>query len=274
MFRGYYLNLDRNERRMQVLAAHLDDVGAAGRYQRFPAVDGRAVAGRFETTLAPGELGLWLTHERLLASIESDDRHLHVIEDDALFSRRAVGMFPRLLESADRQFPGWDVIFTEIHVPAEPQVFRLLAEKVLLHGQTGSISIVDLVNIRFASASSLFINRHSIRKYADLISGKWAIGEPFDLYLRRLVQQRLLRAYVVVPFVTTVSDESLRSDIRTIDLSYRVFNLFRQAFFIDADRPAILKEMEDLTRHAKVPTLEAIYLNAERFTFSDRWTDF
>lgn len=274
MYRGYYLNLDRSERRRDALTSHLRDVGALDRYERFPAVDGREAIAGVDTRLAPGELGLWLTHERLFQHIGAGGAHVHVIEDDAWFAPRAVGLFPRMLEGADRQFPDWDLLYTDVVVPPEPGIFRLLESKIRLHASTGSISIVDLADIDFAATSSFFVNRRSIRKYAELVSGGWSSGAPIDLFLRQAARRRAIRAYVVVPFPTTVSDESRASDIQATSLGRQVLNVFRRAFFIDADREAILAEMESLTRRTDVPALEAIFLAAERFARSEQWAAF
>jgi hypothetical protein len=42
MCQGFFINLDRNEVRRKPLTKHLEEIGAASRYQRIEAVDGRA----------------------------------------------------------------------------------------------------------------------------------------------------------------------------------------------------------------------------------------
>lgn len=77
-----------NEKRRNFLTRHLEEIGVASRYQRFDAVDGRAVAHEYPTILDPGNLGLWLSHEKLLQANSAQDQHLHIIEDD-IFAKNA-----------------------------------------------------------------------------------------------------------------------------------------------------------------------------------------
>ena len=100
MYRGYFINLARSRSRRTALVRHLGDIGAAARYERVDAVDGRAVAADFPSKLDPGSLGLWLTHEALLRACRSADRHLHLIEDDTIFAKSAARTFDVVLAAS------------------------------------------------------------------------------------------------------------------------------------------------------------------------------
>jgi len=98
---------------------------------------------------------------------------------------------------------------------------------------------------------------------------------PIDLYVRGLVNQKLLKAYVTVPFLTSISPDSLQSDIRgEIDLSRAVFDTFRRSFFQDSDVPTLAVEMRKLIEEIAPSPLEMIYLDALLFTLSDRYVHF
>jgi GR25 family glycosyltransferase involved in LPS biosynthesis len=275
MYQGFFINLSRNQERRQSLLQHLEEIGAAARYQRFEAVDGRAVAHLYNTTLQPGALGLWLSDLNLLGANRSPGLHLHIIEDDSVFARDAVGLFDRTLEHADARLSHWDLIFTDIHVPADIAVFHLLFERMRQYWQTKNLALVDLEHIGFAGTSSFFINKHSVAKLAGLLSEKWTTGVPIDLYLRHLVGQKALKAYVTVPFLTSISRHNLESDIRGgLDRSRAVWGVYRRGFFKEASFEALLGEMEELTREVKVSPLAALYLRALTFTMSDQWVPF
>jgi hypothetical protein len=275
MYRGLFLNLDRNEKRRESLTRHLADLGLSARYQRFPAVDGRAVAAQYPTMLDPGNLGLWLSHERIAQAHGSGDAHLHILEDDAILARDAVPIFERALAQADAQLGGWDLIFTDVLVPLNTDVFRLFADKVWTYTRSRQYVLLDLAQINFACTSSLFLNRFSIGKYASLLAGGWSLGLPIDLYLRQLVHEGRLKAYVTVPFMTSVSRDSLDSDIRgSVEGSRRVCEVLRRAFFQEADWHALSAEMSELTQGAAIPPLAALYLQAEGFSMSDQWVPF
>ena len=273
MYRGVYINLARNKKRRASLVRHLEAVGAASRYERVEAVDGRAVAARFKTPLDAGSLGLWLTHEAILQTHRARGQHLHILEDDTVLVSRASQRFEQVLSDADAG-SSWDLLFTDIFVPLSVQTLRLLTEQMERHARSGQYARVDLAPIAFASASSLFINKRSIAKYARLIRGKWTRGIPIDLFIRQLVQEGALRASVTVPFLTSIAD-SAQSDVRgKTDRSRQVCDVFRRGFFEEADHSALLTQMRALTKGARLSDLAALFVKAESFSLSDRWTPF
>ena len=277
MYQGWFLNLERNETRRSALAQHLAGVGATDRYQRFDAVDGRAVAQRYPTQLDPGNLGLWLSHLKLLDSQRQTGVHLHVIEDDTILAGHAVEQFDRLLMHADAQPGGWDLIFTDTLVAADNiELFCLLSHIIEEFQQTGSHVLVDLHSIAFACTSSFFLNRQSIDKYTSLISDQWRLGVPIDLFIRDLVNRSLLKAYLTVPFLTSISATSQQSDIAgDVSRSVAVGNAYRRAFFQDADLEAIDAQLKQLTKGIGAPSpLTMIYLRTLLFRLSDKWTPF
>jgi GR25 family glycosyltransferase involved in LPS biosynthesis len=274
VYRGYYLNLARNKQRLERLTQHLQAIGAAARYDWFEAVDGRAVAAAYQTPLDSGNLGLWLSHEQVLRAAPQPGSHLHILEDDAVLAKGAVQILDAVLAEADAHLE-WDLLFTDILVPLSTEVVRLFAEKLQMFARSNDYTLVELDRIRFACTSSFFINKKSIDQYAGLIAGKWSLGIPIDIHLRNLVHQGHLKAYVTLPFVTTVSRDSLDSDIRgSVDRSRRVVEIFRRAFFQEADLPALLAEMRELTQGTEDSLLTSLFLCAISFSQSDQWKPF
>jgi hypothetical protein len=274
VYQGYYFNLARNKTRLAALTEHLQRVGALERYQRFDAVDGRAIAGALDSKLPAGALGLWLSHEKLLQVDSRPPLHLHVIEDDAILAKNPVMPFDRLLRHADEKLE-WDLIFTDVIVPVSWKVFSRFSEQMKVFEQSGNHVLLSLANIDFSATSSFFLNKTSAAKYAALISGGWASGMPLDIYMRQLVRKGQLKAYITLPFMTSISTQSVRSDIRgNMDRSRRVFDIFRQGFFQEADREALLAEMRALTQGARVNSLRALFLQAKMFSWSDQWEQF
>lgn len=274
MYRGYFLNLERNEQRRNSLLRNLAEVGATARYDRWEAVDGRAAAKDHPTKLDPGNLGLWLSHERLLQSAPSD-KHIHILEDDAVLGQNAVAVLDGMLAHLETSLPTWDLMFTDTFVPPRTDVFVMFLQNMREYAQTGSFAVVDLANIPFACTTSMLINKSSIQKYLALLSGNWSQGRPIDLFIRDLVSKRKLRAHVVLPFVTTISAESNNSDIRgDMDRSRRVCDMLRRGLFQDANLEALLTEIRQLTTGAKIEPLVNLYLNAETFMLSDQWQKF
>ena len=276
MYRGFYLNLARNAERRETLVRRLRAIGAEQRYERCEAIDGWAVAAQYATKLDPGNLGLWLTHEKVLQSLGSSTAaHLHIIEDDAQLPNNVVALLDRVLKQLEAQNATWDLIFTDAFVPPHTEFFQLFAEKVKLHAETKAHTLVDLARIPFFGTSSLIINKSSLAKYVSLLTGNWALGRPIDMYLRDLIQRGQLKALITVPYMTSISAHSDASDIRgPLDRSRRVCDIFRRAFFQDADLPALLAEMQSLTADAKISPLAMLFVNAEAFVLSDQWVKF
>jgi GR25 family glycosyltransferase involved in LPS biosynthesis len=274
MYRGVFLNLDRSEDRRATMQRQFEEIGAANRYERFPAVEGRAIAGDYITKLDAGALGLWVTHERLMEAYKDSEKHLHIVEDDVVFAKDAVQVIDTALRYLDAKVVKWDILYTDIFIPITVEVYKLLSKKVQAFRNSKCHEVIDLEPINFASASSLIINKNSLGKYADLIKGKWNLGYAIDIQIRKLVHQKLMKAYLITPFMTTIA-ASAQSDIRgTTNRSRRVYDVFRRSFFQDADLASLHREMDELLQGAMVSSLTALFMKAETFTLSDKWSHF
>jgi GR25 family glycosyltransferase involved in LPS biosynthesis len=276
MYQGVFLNLPRSETRRAALLKHLAEVGAAERYRHYEAIDGRAVAAQHPTKLDPGNLGLWLSHEKVLQECGATPKsHLHIIEDDAILPRNAVPVFDDLLRQVTQSIPDWDLLFTDVFIAPSTEFFAALSEKVRHYARTKSHVLMDLSRIPFSCTSSLFINRASLTKYARLIAGHWAAGWPIDMHLRDLVLRKQLKAILTVPFMTSISPHSDESEIRgELDRTRRVCDVYRRGFFQEADLSALLAEMQRLTGGATISPLTELYLQAEKFSLSDQFVRF
>jgi hypothetical protein len=275
LYRGYFINLDGNTRRLTAITDHLNAIGLGHAYQRIAAVDGRAAAPQHPTKLDPGNLGLWLTQENILAAGAGSDAHLHILEDDAILARSAAGTLPALLSYADDKMPDWDLIFTHTYVPLDLGLFLSMLKYWELFKKTGRISLVDLKNLYPAHTTSLLVNQRSIEKYHRLIAGKWSLGLPIDMYLRALIRKGELKAWTCVPFLSSTSEEGNRSDIRgPVDVSRRVFAIYSQALFTDSDHARLNEELCLLSKDAVLSSLSEIYLRALAFTQTDQFKPF
>lgn len=276
MYQGYYINLARNEKRRAALVEHLTELGAADRYQRLEAVNGREVLDQYPTELDPGNLGLWLTHLQMLETVGNSDRHVHLIEDDTIFAKTAVPYFDLMLAHADAELSDWDLIFTDIHVPAaDVGLFRQLAAAMKEFQQSGQYAVLSMETIPFSGTSSFFINHRSLGKYRDVIGDQWSQELPIDLFLRQAVHHQQLKAYLAVPFLTSVSRDTLESDIRgDLDKSRAVSTIYRRAFFQESNLTALDAEIQELLKDILVTPLGAIYLRTLLFQISDQWVGY
>lgn len=274
MYSGFFINLNRNESRRAHVIQQLKDVNLSEHYQRFEAVDGNALAGTYDSKLLGGELGLWLSHEKLAKAYNDPHNHLHIIEDDVLFPSNAASVFEATLQYADANISDWDLIFTDIFFPPTSELFCFFYPHMLAYMQSKHYRLIDLTQVQFCTTSSYFINKSSIAKYSNLISGQWKSGQPIDIYIRSLVNQRQLKALVSIPFITTVATKhSSVSNIRgNHNAVNKVGELFRQSFFQGADHQALLAEIDALTQGVQPSMMEEIFLRTLGFRISVNWS--
>jgi len=267
MYRGYFINLDRESSRRESLTRNLAEIGAASRYKRFSAIDGQTVASQYQTKLSPGQLGCWLSHLRVLESERNSDAHLHLVEDDVEFAQDSVALCEKALECA--LGTDWDLIFTEIWVPPDLDTFRHFSEKIGLYEREGMITVSSLRSNSFAGTSSYFVNKDSIGKVAGFLADNWKKGIPIDLWYRKLVSKGDLVAYVTVPFLTSRSPHSADSSIQPLrNLSSSVLGVYGRAFYKDADVTSLLAEMRQLTQGIQDRPLSRLYGELIHFLLS------
>ena len=274
-FRGCFINLDQNQQRLALMTRQLADAGLAEAYERAPAVNGFTLGPEYKTNLDRGSLGLWLTHERLVAAHQSRDLHLHILEDDALIPIDAAHSFSVLLEAADRTTPDWEIIFTDMLFKPDTVLQRSLSRAMEIYRQTRELCLTSLKRVPFSCMSSFFVNRKSVEKYLNLLSGRWREGKPIDLHVRSLIMAGKLASYVCLPFATSISSESDRSDIRgDLDISRAVMNLYRRSIYKDADLKSLREEFDRLTAGLEVSDFDEFFLQITRFFLSSRFAAF
>jgi hypothetical protein len=138
---------------------------------------------------------------------------VHILEDDAILSQYvapAIGLISRM-----GVFDTFDLVFTETLVPPDLRAIKWMkaiydkavAASPLSGFDLANIQIVDLAPLKFSTTSSYVVNPRKIGVMAKLCKQEWDRGPtlPYDLFLRREVQQGRLRAACLLPFVTSVN---------------------------------------------------------------------
>jgi hypothetical protein len=233
-----YINLRNAEQRRLALEASIRTL-PPGQWQlmRFEAIDKdhptcRAMVGR----ATAGEKACYLSHMTLLTEmLEMDTQEpFFVWEDDVLVGYRtneAVANFVKQTAS-----DAWDLLYTDVVVPDLPSMLELFMRGRLLR-QRNHMEVIDLRTLGFAGTTSYLVNTSSLPKIASLLAGLPNLDEPLDLLLRRWIHQGVIKGHVLFPFVTTVSDAGLSSQIASegtagTDLAW---NLFRRLTWLEAD---------------------------------------
>ncbi len=169
-----------------------------------------------------------------------------VWEDDVLLGDTAHLALDRFLHQADAS--AWDILYTDFIAPDLGSMLELLARRRRLHPRK-EVEILDMKSRPFAGASAYVVNPKSLQKIISLLNSVPALDEPIDLLLRRLIHQGDLQGYALFPFVTTVADTSLQSQIQIdgelgTDLAW---TLFRRLMWTDCQVESLYPMCNQLT---------------------------
>src|SRR3954447_10319111 len=112
-YRGVYINLDRHVDRRRAVEEQLGKFGITDRYRRFSAVEG-SMLQLPPGGIGPGAAGCFWSHYRVIEQNRGGNACIHVLEDDAILS----SYMRRTIENGcrERQFDGFDIVFTETFV--------------------------------------------------------------------------------------------------------------------------------------------------------------
>lgn len=263
---GVYINLDRSVDRRAHVDAELARHGLAADYVRFPGIDaGQAGAG---SALEPGEIGCFRSHCAVLRLFASGERHLHVAEDDVVFSSRFAAVTGELVRAG--MLDRYDLIFLDTVVAVGLELvseFRRLLERNVSRAQQGAatpIIVLDFHHHRFAGTSSYLVSRRAIARLAGLLERELAAGPtlPLDLQYGRLTQTDGLRVGCAFPFATTVRLESAAETTivgREGGEAIRfACDLLRYAFYADCDWDVARRAIEAIAPSLLMDTQDRI----------------
>lgn len=233
---AHYINLRAATDRRRALETQTQSL-PPGQWtlERFEALDTASDAcQRAQGRISDHEKACLLSHRTLLGQkLQANTTAPFMVwEDDVFVGPTAHGAVERFLMQMP---PGsWDILYTDLIVPDLTSMLALLTRRRRLRPQQ-EIEVLDLRDRSFAGASAYLVNPRSLRKIVDLLYGITALDEPVDLLLRRFIHQGSLQGYALFPFVTTVSDASLQSQIQPgsdagTDLAW---TLFRRLMWTD-----------------------------------------
>lgn len=167
------------------------------------AVDTEQVAkSAIQGRLAAPEKGCFLSHLVAMQSTRASAEHLLLVEDDVLFGARTFPAIDAALNMAASL--DWDLMFTDVCVPSVHAMVNLywLRRELALKNES---KLVPLNSIPFAGSTAYLVNGKSKEKLITLLTENPALDVPYDLTLRRLVQQSRLTGFIIFPFPTSLS---------------------------------------------------------------------
>jgi GR25 family glycosyltransferase involved in LPS biosynthesis len=242
-----YINLYSRPDRRQSIEDNFSRIRTSGwTLSRFEAVDTAWVAqADVPGQVSPAEKACFVSHRNLIREHLASDASLMVLEDDTVFGAATCGLVDRDLARIPEA--AWDILYTDVCIPdigGWPELIRLRRQ----YEQTRALKLLGLGKTSFAGASSYILNRRSKRLLAGLLDEVRQINTPYDLFLRSLIQQGKLRAFVAFPFLTTVSPLANQSSIQPRDGAFldRILNGFRRSVWVERDLDQAMAELASL----------------------------
>lgn len=246
-YTGSYINLDRSAERRAQIEAEFAAFGLEDRYQRFAAAEGNALAFP-NPGLSAGEIGCFTSHLLLLKQNLATQTHLHVVEDDAMFSCFTAPMIETIV--ASDAFDRYDIVFTDSTITptrGEYAHYHALYDACVDRDAAGNVVRVhpQIVDHYVGATTSYMVNRRSIPKLVELFTEELAKGAtaPIDLFIRKMARDGSLRVGSLFPFATTLRIENVLNNTiggrRNNLLSRIAVCLGRISFFVGCDHRAL-----------------------------------
>jgi GR25 family glycosyltransferase involved in LPS biosynthesis len=223
----HYINLDSATERRAALEANFARYRRQGwELKRFKALDEATV----EKNQVPGERswrekGCFLSHMSLIERLGDDGRSFMVMEDDAQLGLASLEIIEGVL--AENNNAQWDLLFTDISPRQIDTMMMLAFNREYLMGKRMVIPL-DLAKISFVGATAYVVNGASRRKLLTYLAAGVPVDTEYDIYLNQGIANGELRAAVLFPFVTTLSEHSTKTQIQLS--STRTANMARDAF--------------------------------------------
>lgn len=220
--------------------------GAGWQLERFAAVDARYVEeNRVPGGLRPGEKGCFLSHCAAIAMNLGATEPLFMLEDDTVLGPRSAATIDNFLRASDGI--EWDIAFTEAGILFPADMIELFKLRRELEG-TNEIRLLDLTSYMFAGSTGYLVNPLSLTKLATLLGECQELHIPYDIYLRKLVHEKKLKALMFFPFVTSLSHHSGLSQIRDEGAADRIWIAFRQLMAQDRDLDKVRLDIDQIDR--------------------------
>jgi hypothetical protein len=261
-FQGYYINLSSSIDRDAEMQRQLNALGMSGQYQRFEAVSGAESPQLLQTSLPPGHLGCWLSHQAVWARGKAANRHVHVLEDDAVLAPFLV----TALKGIELDEDSWDLLFTDVyfHPPPTPEQFVRLRQWRRAFADSRKITLADLRYLPFTGTTSYLVNRRSIDKLMALVDGQWKQNKTLDVHLQGLVREGRLRALVTIPFLSGLGSCNVDSTTGSQGPALEALNAFREALYYQADLDEIYARISPCDCSGNTEPFLGIYLELLR----------
>jgi GR25 family glycosyltransferase involved in LPS biosynthesis len=231
----FYINLDSATERRARLESNFNAVKKPNwTLARFAAIDTDYIKqNEIRGTTSPGEKGCFLSHKFLIGQNLDREGPILIVEDDAAFGYRTCTLIDAILKQNETL--DWDILFTDVCITNLKKMIDLLQYRRDMTAKKIDIAFMELIKMGFAGSTAYIVNAKSKKKLYDLLAVADVIDLPYDLYLRHLIHSSKLNGYSLFPFVTSLSEFSEDSQIKSAatDRPDIAWNMFRKMVWVE-----------------------------------------
>jgi hypothetical protein len=245
-----YINLAAARNRRESVEASFA-AAAAGDWtlERFEAL-GLADVAAIPGAISPAEKACFASHRAALAQHLDGDEPVLIVEDDAVFAPQAFGGLDGMLAQAG----DWDILYTDAALCDFNLMVHLASRRDAMAAR-GEYLPVDLKGRSFFGATAYAVRGSSKGRLHAALTVAEALDQPYDLFLRDLINSGAFKAAVVFPFVTSLSPEADGSQIQGGETAAfdQTLNAYRRLMYAARDLRQCRADAERLA----APTDEA-----------------
>lgn len=240
-----YINLEKQERRKILIEKNFNDININETHtlRRFDAINVEYIE-RFKVpgTARPTEKAAFLSHREANKSCINTKDHYIIIEDDILLGKNTLST----LENIIKQLPdnSWDILYGEVCIPNPPDMYNMVKLKQSLVTKS-NFTLIDLKNVIYAGATFYVVNKNSNKRLLNVLNSVKVHNSAIDLCIRQAVYDGKLKAFVIVPFISSFTEEAEDSTVRLEGekATELIWMLFRKLMFAEVDYS---KEQKDI----------------------------
>lgn len=270
----FYINLDNAINRRKSLESSFARSGEKNwELERFSAFDIGFVKNlnKINAKESHANIACSLSHKGCIEKNINSKEPFFIIEDDTEIGKDTYKILVEILDNFKKNNFEWDILFTDVVIPQVRDMLELFIQRNDLITKK-QYKILDLKTIRFAGLSAYTINPKSIKKILELINNEEIFNIPIDIYIKKLIQLKKIKGFSIFPFITSLSLESVNSQISANEHANTVlaWNIFRMLIWNESNIDKIsslIKKMDKVQQDQYYKSFGPIftYLLSKKF---------
>ena len=250
----FYINLnDAKDRRAEIERQFKKYHTQGDSLVRIPAIDPQdKLIRKRPGTARDSQKSVFLSHLTAIQQAGMEEEPSMVAEDD-------IKLLPDTIQTIKKIIPQlsegkWDIIYTDVIITTL-DLTNYFYRETRKNQQQRKLSLIPLHNKIYAGATGYIVNPISVKKILKIMSHSNIQNAPWDMTLRHHIHKRNIKAFVTVPFQTTVTEQANNSKNQLKDSIYTdiLWNTIRKIITNpeEANQDHLIKDIQFLTAGLK-----------------------